>query len=39
VIVLHIDNFLKAGCILGIETTIGNHNIFGFKGLLDQIAL
>jgi uncharacterized protein len=39
VIVLHIDNFLKAGCILGIGTTIGNHNIFGFKGLIDQIAL
>ncbi|MBU1341614.1 MAG: radical SAM protein [Proteobacteria bacterium] len=39
VIVRHIENFLRAGCILGIETTIGDHNIFRLKGLIDQIAL
>lgn len=39
VIVHHIENYLKAGCILGIETTLGNHNIFGLKDLINQIAL
>ena len=35
----NIENFLSAGCILGIETTIGNHNILGLQNLIDQIAL
>jgi len=39
IIARHIEKFLNAGCILGIETTIGNHNIFGLQDLIDQIAL
>ncbi len=39
IIIQHIENFLNTGCILGIETTMGNHNIFGLKGLIDQISL
>lgn len=35
----HIEKFLNTGCILGIETTIGDHNIFGIENLIDQIAL
>ncbi len=39
IIARNIENFLSAGCILGIETTLGNHNIGGLQNLIDQIAL
>jgi uncharacterized protein len=39
IITQNIESFLNTGCTLGIETTIGDHNIFGLQALIDQIDL
>jgi uncharacterized protein len=38
IIAQNIKKFLTASCTLGIETTLGDHNIHHLDGLIDQIA-
>lgn len=37
-IVSNTEKYLKQGCSPGIETTVGDHNIFRLKGLVDLLA-